>query len=53
MQVAQKLFELAKVAYEGLIADRYVFTALGEDFGHLSMMKNTTLSLDPSVGPVC
>ena len=50
--VSRQLQELARVAYEGLLENRYVFTNLGEDFGHLGMMKKTT-SLDPSVGPVC
>ena len=50
--VSQELYELARVAYEGLLKHTYVFTDLGDDFGHLSMMKKTT-SLDPSVGPEC
>ena len=50
--VAQQLKELAKVAYEGLLTERYVFTELGENFCHLGMMKKT-ITLDPSVGRVC
>ena len=50
--VSQQLQELARVAYEGLLKNRYVFTNLGEDFEHLGMMKKTT-SLDPAMGPVC
>ena len=50
--VAQQLFQLARVAYESLRENRYVFTDLGEDFKHLGMMKKTT-SLNVSTGPGC
>ena len=50
--IAEQLYKLARVACDGLIIDRYVFTDLDEDFEHLGLMKKTT-STDPSVGPVC
>ena len=50
--VAQQLLQLAKVAYEGLCKNRYVFTDLGEDFGHLWTMKKTT-SVNVCTGPGC
>ena len=50
--VAQQLLQLAKVAYEGLCKNRYVFTDLGEDFGHLGTMKKTT-SVNVCTGPGC
>ena len=51
-KVAEQLYNLARVACEGLIEDWYVFTDLDENFEHLGMMNKTT-SLDPSAGPVC
>ena len=50
--VALQLLQLARVAYEGLRKEKYVFTDLGEDFEHLGMMKKTT-SLNVSTGPGC
>ena len=50
--VAQQLLQLAKVAYESLCKKRFVFTDLGEDFGHLGTMKKTT-SLNVCTGPGC
>ena len=50
--VAQQLFQLARVAYEGLHEKKYVFTDLGGDFEHLGIMKKTT-SLNVCIGPEC
>ena len=50
--VAQHLLQLAKVAYESLCKNRYVFTDLGEDFEHLGTMKKTT-SVNVCTGPGC
>ena len=50
--VAQQLLQLARVAYERLLKERYVFTDLGGDFEHLGMMKKTT-SLNVCTGPGC
>ena len=49
--VAEQLVELAKVAYEGLRDEQYVFTILGNRFDHLGMMKKTLSLDDPSTGP--
>ena len=40
--VADQLHVLARVAYEGLSNERYIFTNLGNDFDHLGMMEKTT-----------
>ena len=40
--VAKHLLELARVAYESLHRNRFVFTDLGENFEGLGMMKKTT-----------
>ena len=50
--VADHLLLLARVAYEGIWDDRYVFTDLAVDFDNLGMMKKTT-SLDIKIGPTC
>ena len=50
--VGQQLLQLARVAYESLCLNRYIFTNLGEDFEHLGMMKKTT-SLNVCTGPGC
>ena len=50
--VGQQLLQLAKVAYESLCLNRYIFTNLGKDFEHLGMMKKTT-SLNVCTGPGC
>ena len=50
--VAQQLLQLAKLAYESLCENRYVFTDLGEDFEHLGTMKKTT-SVNVFTGPGC
>ena len=50
--VAQQLLQLAKVAFETLDKEKYVFTDLAEDFEHLGMMKKTT-SLNVCTGPGC
>ena len=50
--VAQQLLQLAKVAYESLLRERFVFTDLGEDFEHLGTMKKTT-SVNVCTGPGC
>ena len=49
--VAEQLVELAKVAYEGLRDEQYVFTILGNRFDHLGMMKKTLSLDDPATGP--
>ena len=49
--VVNQLLALAKVAYEGLLNEVYIFTDLGKDFNHLGMMKKTTSMDDPSTGP--
>ena len=49
--VADQLLVLAKVAYEGLRDERYVFTILGNKFDHLGMMKKTLSLDDPATGP--
>ena len=49
--VAQKLLQLAKVAYESLCKKMYVFTDLGEDFEHLGTMKKTSVNV--CTGPGC
>ena len=47
-----QLTELARVAYEGLCDEKYVFTDLdGSKFDHLGMMKKTTSLDDIAVGP--
>ena len=51
-QAAHQLRDLARVAYEGLHKNRYVFTELAEDFEGLGMMKKTT-SLNVCRGPEC
>ena len=50
--VVQQLLQLAKVAYENLCEERFVFTDLGEDFVHLGTMKKTT-SVNVCTGPGC
>ena len=50
--VPQQLLQLAKVAYEGLCKEMYVFTDLGEDFEHLWTMKKTT-SIHVRMEPWC
>ena len=51
--VAQQFYQLARKAYESLHGEmKYVFTDLGEDFGHLGIMNKTT-SLNVSIGPGC
>ena len=40
--IYQQFLELAKVAYEGLLDEKYVFTNLGENFVHLGLMKKYT-----------
>ena len=49
--LVNQLLALAKVAYEGLLNEVYIFTDLGKDFNHLGMMKKTTSMDDPSTGP--
>ena len=49
--VADQLVELAKVAYEGLRDEQYVFTIFGNNFDHLGMMKKTLSLDDPATGP--
>ena len=49
--VADQLLVLAKVAYEGLRDEQYVFTILGNKFDHLGMMKKTLSLDDPATGP--
>ena len=53
-QVPHQLLELAKLAYEGLLNEKYVFTDPGsgnELFDHLGVMKKT-VSLDNYAGPI-
>ena len=45
--VGQQLLQLAKVAYESLCEERFVFTDFGEDFEHLGTMKKTTMCTGP------
>ena len=48
---ANQLLELARIAYEGLCDEKYVFTDIdGSKFNHLGMMKKTT-SLDDTSSP--
>ena len=47
-----KLLVIARIAYEGLCDEKYVFTDLdGSEFDHLGMMKKTTSLDDTAVGP--
>ena len=48
--VAGQLLVLARVAYEGLRVNKYVFVDLGSEFDPLGVMKET-MSLDVSIGP--
>ena len=48
--VTDRFLVVARVAYEGLRDDRYVFVDLGLEFDTLGVMKETT-SLDVSIGP--
>ena len=49
---ATQLFVIARIAYEGLCDEKYVFTELdGSKFDHLGMMKKTTSLDDIAVGP--
>ena len=50
--VAMKLLDLARVAYENILKEKYVFIDLGEDFEHYGLMKKT-ISLNVSIGRVC
>ena len=50
--VAEQFLSLAEQAYKCLCKQTYVFSDLGEDFKHLSMMKKTT-TLNVSTGPEC
>ena len=50
--VATQLLVIARIAYEGLCDEKYVFTDLdGSKFDHLGMMKKTTSLDDTAVGP--
>ena len=49
ISVADQFVKLAKMAYDGLLNEEYVFSRDG-DFDHLGLMKKTK-SLDVSVGP--
>ena len=50
--VATQLLVIARIAYEGLCDEKYVFTDLdGSNFDHLGMMKKTTSLDDTAVGP--
>ena len=50
-QANTQLLEIARIAYEGLCDEKYVFTDLGSKFDHLGMMKKTTSLDDTAVGP--
>ena len=49
ISVADQFFSLAKMAYEGLLNEKYIFSHEG-DFDHLGLMKKNK-SLDATVGP--
>ena len=50
--VANQFLVIARIAYEGLCNEKYVFTDLdGSKFDHLGMMKKTTSLDDTAVGP--
>ena len=51
--VPDQLLELARIAFEGLLNEKYVFTADpgNELFDHLGMMKKTISLDDPAKGP--
>ena len=49
---ATQLLVIARIAYEGLSDEKYVFTDLdGSKFNHLGLMKKTTSLDDTAVGP--
>ena len=50
--VAEELLDLVELAYNRVCRRTYVFTDLGKDFKHLSMLKKTT-TLNVSAGPEC
>ena len=52
LAVANQLLVLARIAYEGLCDEKYVFTDLdGSKFDHLGLMKKTTSLDDTAAGP--
>ena len=53
--VPNQLLELARIAYEGLLNDKYVFTDPGfgsRSFDHLGIMKKTVSLVNPATGPI-
>ena len=52
--VPNQLLELTRIAFEGLLNEKYVFTYPGfwnESYDHLGMMKKTVNLDDPATGP--